>query len=98
MRDAGRSARVQLCYNRARVSRHSRSAGLVLIASFLGATSARAQTAPVVSATALGVSSITWNWTLTSGATGYRVLSSTSPGANISGDLPGTANTFTLTG
>jgi hypothetical protein len=51
-----------------------------------------------VTGTALGVSSITWSWTLTSGATGYRILSSTNAGANISGDLPGSAQTFTLTG
>jgi hypothetical protein len=80
------------------VSRIARSAGLFLIASLLGAASVRAQTAPLVTGTALGVSSITWTWTLTNTATGYRVLSSTAPGTNISGDLPSTANSFTLTG
>ena len=68
-----------------------------LFASFISAAPARAQTAPVVTGVALGISSITWSWTPTPGATGYRVLS-TSPVTNLTpGDLPSTANTFTLT-
>ena len=80
------------------MSRFLRAVGLVCIASFLSAATVRAQTAPSVTGTALGVSSITWTWALTAGATGYRILSSTSPGLNISGDLPSTANAFTLAG
>lgn len=80
------------------MSKLLRAAALVLIASFLSAASARALTAPTVTGTALGISSITWNWTSTPGAAGYRVLSSTNPGANISGDLPSAASAFTLTG
>lgn len=56
-------------------------------------------TAPTVAATALGISSAAWTWSLSAGATGYRVLSATAPGTNISGDLPASASsTFTLTG
>lgn len=43
----------------------------------------------------MGISSITWTWTQSAGATGYRVLSSTG-GGNISGDLPLTTTSFTL--
>jgi hypothetical protein len=80
--------------------RRAALAAVVLFA-FIGASAARAQslsTAPVVTGAALGVSSITWTWDLTFDATGYRILSSTSPGLNISGDLPAYTNTFTLTG
>jgi len=71
---------------------------LVLSALFLHLGSARAANpaAPVVTATALGISSITWTWTLSENATGYRVLSSTGAG-NISGDLSAATTSFTLT-
>jgi hypothetical protein len=76
-----------------------------LLASFISAAPARAQAAPAVTGAALGVSSITWSWPLSAGATGYRVLLATAtgtgiaaPGANVSGDLStSTANSFTLT-
>lgn len=64
---------------------------------FLGAGVAAAQTVPTVTGAALGVSSITWTWTASAGATGYRILSSTG-GGNISGDLPATRTAFTLLG
>ena len=84
------------------MSKFLRAAGLVLAASFVNAASARAQTAPVATPGVVGASSVTWNWTATPGATGYRVLlTSTSvpgPETNISGDLPASANSFTQTG
>ena len=67
----------------------------VLLASLLGAASARAQSVSFATGTALGVSSITWSW-IGSGA-GFRVLAGPG-GANLSGDLPPTAASFTLTG
>jgi hypothetical protein len=84
------------------VSKFARAAGLVLLASFFSAAPAHAQTAPVATPGVVGVSSVAWTWTSTPGATGYRVLlTSTSvpgPETNISGDLPGSAAAFTQTG
>ena len=51
--------------------------------------------APTVTASALGISSITWVWSQSPTATGYRVLSSTG-GGNISGNLPTTTTSFIL--
>ncbi len=78
-------------------------AASALLWSFISATNARALIpAPLVTGTALGVSSITWTWPSDGTATGYRVLSTTSPGANISGDMAalpsGSTNAFILTG
>ncbi|HXS99291.1 MAG TPA: hypothetical protein VN915_01305 [Elusimicrobiota bacterium] len=72
---------------------------ILLLASLLWAAPARAQTATTVtSGAALGISSITWSWTpLTSGATGYRVMSS-STGVNLSGDLSAATSAFAFTG
>ena len=70
--------------------------------SLIGASAARAQAVPVATPVDIGASSVTWNWTATPGATGYRVLlTSTSvpgPETNISGDLPSTANSFIQVG
>lgn len=75
-----------------------RAFAAAVLASFMIAAPARAQTAPTItSGAALGISSITWNWTITDGATGYRVLNS-STGVNLSGDLAASASTFALTG
>ena len=84
------------------MSRFLRAAALVLISSFLNTALAYAQTAPTATGTALGPTSVAWTWTATPGATGYRVLltSTSAPGpeTNISGDLPSTANSFIQTG
>lgn len=74
-------------------------ATLLLLASLICAAPARAQSAPaILSGAALGISSITWSWTATTaGATGYRVLNS-STGANLSGDLSAATSVFALTG
>lgn len=76
-----------------------RAFAAAVLASFMIAAPARAQTATTItSGAALGISSITWSWTpLTSGATGYRVMSS-STGINLSGDLAAGASVFAYTG
>jgi hypothetical protein len=86
-----------------RAHRRAAAAFAFLLASAVtGAATSRAQTAPTVTAAGLGVSSVTWTWFLAGSETGYRVLSTTAPGTNISGDfaaLPaGATNSFTLTG
>jgi hypothetical protein len=79
--------------------RRAAPAVLAFAALGLAAAPARAQTAPVVTGAAQSVSSATWTWPLSADATGYRVLSTTSPGTNISGDFPAAAaNSFSLTG
>ena len=91
---------------RSRFLRLTALAASALCASFISAAPARAQLASTVTATALGISSVTWTWPLSAGATGYRVLmtTATGPGAlpvgtNLSGDLAAAAaNSFTLTG
>jgi hypothetical protein len=73
----------------------------VLVFSLIGAVPARAQTAPTVTASVIGASSITWTWSLTTGATGYRVLSiwpGVAVSTNISGDLPAATNSYTQVG
>jgi hypothetical protein len=87
---------------RSRFPHRLAAACAALLASFIWASAARAQSAPIVTGYALGVSSVTWTWPLSAGATGYRVLSTTAPGSNISGDfaaLPaGSTNAFVLNG
>ncbi len=52
--------------------------------------------APAPTGTALGISSIAWTWNTSSGATGYRLVSST--GGNLSGDLGASATFFVQAG
>ncbi|HEX4047356.1 MAG TPA: hypothetical protein VH309_05955, partial [Elusimicrobiota bacterium] len=81
------------------------AASLLAAAAFLssiGAPAARAQAVPVVTAFDVGASSVNWSWTLTPGATGYRVLLTSTavpgPETNISGDLPASASSFDQVG
>ena len=87
---------------RSRFLRRAALTGIALLASLIGTASASAQALPTVTGAALGVSSATWTWPLCDGATGYRVLSTTAPGTNISGDFAavpaGSTNAFTLGG
>jgi hypothetical protein len=69
------------------------------LCSLIGASAASAQAVPVATPVDIGASSVTWNWTATPGATGYRVLLVSAAGANVgptnvSGDLAGTVTTF----